>query len=313
MVSSSPTLDNTWGAALIGMILASILYGITTLQLYIYFNNYPNDERRLKILAIVTWLLDTTSLVLVCNGVYTYLVTDMHQRKELLKVNRSLDLDPLIMGCIGLLTHTYLGARVWRVCNKNTFLAMVLGILTCSLFGVAVAATVMSFEFTYWSEKASMKPLALAGTVLLVLLDTLIASILCIYLVKQRATGRDLRRVVRRVIIFAINTGLASSVLSVVNLVMFFAFPETMIFLATNFIFSKVYANCLLANLNARESLRSKGYLDDDAPSLNLSALRDTVVSPIVYRGPESHIGSQPSLNMSIVPGKSKDNLFSPA
>ncbi|KAF8646292.1 hypothetical protein AX16_007278, partial [Volvariella volvacea WC 439] len=61
--------------------------------------------------------------------------------------------------------------------------------------------------------------------------------------------------------------------MSTVNIVTFFAFPNTMIFLGTNFIFTKVYANALLANLNARASLRGRGYVSEATLSLNLSAL----------------------------------------
>jgi hypothetical protein len=42
-----------------------------------------------------------------------------------------------------------------------------------------------------------------------------------------------------------------------------------------------VYANCLLANLNVRESL---GRTEKGTLSLNLSALRDPTISAIVYR-----------------------------
>lgn len=42
-----------------------------------------------------------------------------------------------------------------------------------------------------------------------------------------------------------------------------------------------VYANCLLANLNVRDSL---GRIEQGTLSLNLSALRDPTVSTIIYR-----------------------------
>ncbi|KAF8163818.1 hypothetical protein B0H34DRAFT_795467 [Crassisporium funariophilum] len=299
-----PTVDNTWGVALMGFVVAAMLYGITTVQVYIYFFNYPQDLRRFKALAVLVWCLDTCSLALVSNGMYGYLITDITQPMRRLKVNRSLDVDPLIMGSVGFLTHTYLGARVWRVCNKNIFLGASIALLTFIDLGLAIAASIESFRFDLWTEKSSMKPLALASTALCVVLDSLIAIILCVYLVKQEPKGKDLRKIVRRVVIFAINTGLASSMLSIFNVVTFLAMPDTMIFLASTFIFTKVYANILLANLNARDSLRGKGYSNDGTLSLNLSALRTSHESAIVYRDPPTTI-SEPGIDLTTFPNDS--------
>ncbi|KAF8967243.1 hypothetical protein BDZ97DRAFT_542348 [Flammula alnicola] len=309
MSSVRPTLDNTWGAALIGLIIASMLYGVTTLQIYIYFVNYPNDTRWLKSLATSAWILDTISLGLVCDAMYGYLVTDIANPFNRLNVNRSLDVDPAIMGILAFLTHTYLGIRVWKVCNRNKILGAALGLLSLTSLALALAASIVSFRFKVWTEKVSLKPLALAGTVMVVFLDTLIATILCVYLLKQGATGKEFRRVVRRVVIFAINTGLASSIMSTVNIVTFLAFPNTMVFLGSNFIFTKVYANCLLANLNVRESLRGKGHIEEGTLSLNLSALQDRTLSAIVYREP---MNSHSSANSTLSPDNSKDELFAP-
>ncbi|KAF8160166.1 hypothetical protein BJ912DRAFT_1103603 [Pholiota molesta] len=96
-MSVQPTLDNTWGAALIGLVVASILYGMTTLQAYIYYTKYPNDVRTIKLLVLTVWILDTVSLCLVISAMYTYLVSDMFSPFRLLVVNRNLNVDPAIM------------------------------------------------------------------------------------------------------------------------------------------------------------------------------------------------------------------------
>jgi len=261
-----------------------MLYGVTTLQLYMYFVTYPNDAQRFKILAVITWILDSASMGLVASAMYGYLVTDMGNPLARIRVNRALDLDPALMGVLAFLTHGFLGTRVWLVCKKNMFLAGILAVLSCTALSLSIASSVIAFRFELWTERHAMKSLGLAGTALVVVLDTLIATILCVYLLMQRATGKNVRRIVRGVCVLAINTGLTSSLLSILNIVTFFAFPNSMIFLATNFVFTKVYANCLLANLNARESLRGQGYLDEGTITLNLSVLRrdaDESVDPI--------------------------------
>ncbi|KIK61213.1 hypothetical protein GYMLUDRAFT_243864 [Collybiopsis luxurians FD-317 M1] len=50
---------NSFGAALIGAVVAAMLYGLTTLQTYFYFMNYPGDKIQLKILVWALWLIDS--------------------------------------------------------------------------------------------------------------------------------------------------------------------------------------------------------------------------------------------------------------
>ncbi|KAF5387094.1 hypothetical protein D9615_002054 [Tricholomella constricta] len=75
--------------------------------------------------------------------------------------------------------------------------------------------------------------------------------------------------------------------MSTVNIVTFFAFPDTLIFLGSNFLFTKIYANALLANLNARESLRGRGYIKEGTITLNWSALRTNYNEVLVLNEPE--------------------------
>jgi hypothetical protein len=66
-----------------------------------------------------------------------------------------------------------------------------------------------------------MKPLALSGIIATILLDAIIAIVLCAFLFKHRdVEGRHTRKLVKKVGLYAINTGLVSSVLSVCNLAM---------------------------------------------------------------------------------------------
>ncbi|KAF9457635.1 hypothetical protein BDZ94DRAFT_1301750 [Collybia nuda] len=292
-----PTLDNTWGAALIGLVASSIIYGITTLQAYLYFTLYPNDSIQFKSLAGSVWLIDTVSLVLVCNGVYGYLVRDMAKPANRLMVNRSFDVDPALMGLLALLTHGYLGLRVWKVCRRNIWFGLLLGTLSLSAFALSITASVLSFRFEFWSQRNELKWIGLAGTILVVILDGIIAIVLCVYLLMQKVEGKGTRRIINRVLIFTINTGLASSLMSIVNIVTFFALPNTLIFLGTNFIFTKVYANAILANLNARKSLRGRGYLEQGTLTLNLSALHTNDQHLLVLNEPEGAISAPINLS----------------
>ncbi|EPQ54073.1 hypothetical protein GLOTRDRAFT_139474 [Gloeophyllum trabeum ATCC 11539] len=69
-------LTNTYGAATMGAMATLILYGITVLQTYFYFLQYPKDSPAFKLLVASLCLLDSLHIVLVCHVIYHYLVTN---------------------------------------------------------------------------------------------------------------------------------------------------------------------------------------------------------------------------------------------
>lgn len=276
------TVDNTWGAAFVGLLLAAILYGITCVQTYIYFSKYIQDSWEYKLLAGLAFALDTTSLIMMASAMYGYLITDITNPLGRLFVRRAFDIEPTLMGLLAFITHLYLGRRVWLVCKRNVWLGLLLGSLTLATLALAIASTIVSWKYRTWIQlKQGIRPLALAGIFFTVLTDTLIASVLCIALMRQirEVEGKRTRKLVRRVLIFAVNTGLACSLLSLCNLAIFFALPDTMIFLALTLIYTKVYANALFANLNAREHenrSRPRHCNKGESVSINLSTLSRT-------------------------------------
>ncbi|KAG1751872.1 hypothetical protein EDB19DRAFT_1674294 [Suillus lakei] len=48
-------IQDTFGAGFIGGMVAAILYGITTLQTYLYYVYYPRDTNGLKVLVAFIW------------------------------------------------------------------------------------------------------------------------------------------------------------------------------------------------------------------------------------------------------------------
>ena len=80
------------GAMFVGSMVSLIIYGISCLQCYFYYLNYPGDELHIKMLVLLVWVLDSLhvafsacfsgspirfSYVLapVCHAMYHYLIT----------------------------------------------------------------------------------------------------------------------------------------------------------------------------------------------------------------------------------------------
>ncbi|KAI6158133.1 hypothetical protein BKA82DRAFT_4067276 [Pisolithus tinctorius] len=63
-----------FGSTLIGGLVSAMLYGITTLQTYVYFMYYSEDASTVKFLVAAIWALDTLHVSFMCHLLYYYLI-----------------------------------------------------------------------------------------------------------------------------------------------------------------------------------------------------------------------------------------------
>ncbi|KAJ8516328.1 hypothetical protein ONZ45_g6352 [Pleurotus djamor] len=83
---ASLQVDTTMGAALIGSVCAAVLYGVSSVQTWIYFHHYEKDMWYIKYLVAGVWLFDTIHQALITHTVYCYLVTHYANPAELGKI-----------------------------------------------------------------------------------------------------------------------------------------------------------------------------------------------------------------------------------
>ncbi|KAL5512594.1 hypothetical protein ACEPAG_3247 [Sanghuangporus baumii] len=253
--STLPAIDNTYGALLIGTMIAMGLWGAATIQLYYYFNQFPNDEWRLKALVAAVWTLDTTHQGLISHTCYAYLVTNYANPPFLLTITPSLSVMVLISGIVCFLVQCFLLYRVWRLSEKNMFLVIF-------LFAMGVAQFVTTA--LYYAKGAKLTVLTLPSIAWLSKLvnslsaatDVSIAAVL-IYLLQRSRTGfRRSETLINRLIFFTINTSALTSICAIFSVIFVTVYPDALIYVAFYVNISKMYTNTFFATLNARKSTR---------------------------------------------------------
>ncbi|KAF4580333.1 hypothetical protein EYR38_003229 [Pleurotus pulmonarius] len=92
-----------------------------------------------------------------------------------------------------------------------------------------------------------------------VVCDVLITGSLVWYLRRGRGVFKQTQSLVDRLVIYSINIGLVTSMLSLVAMITWFAMPDNFIFTTFHILIGKVYVNSLLVTLNTRKTIRSTG------------------------------------------------------
>ncbi|KAJ8522209.1 hypothetical protein ONZ45_g1149 [Pleurotus djamor] len=104
-----------------------------------------------------------------------------------------------------------------------------------------------------------------------VLSDVAIAAALCVLLHGSRTGFRKTNTIVTQLIVYAINRCILTSVVAIIEVIVFALMPESLWFVAIDFVIGKLYANSLLATLNSRNAIRERG--GSQANSVGLSNL----------------------------------------
>ncbi|KAI0357404.1 hypothetical protein OH77DRAFT_1399207 [Trametes cingulata] len=212
------SLDSTFGAALVGLIVGSCLFGITLLQTFAYFRNYNNDTTFVKSLVPTT-------------ATHRYLVTNFGNTDNLDMTTWSMALQTDCNGLIGLIVEARaLRFSHWHSVSHNWVVTGIILILAVLHFGRYLVTRPAVGEVS----DECLSP------------DIIIAVSMCYYLYSKR-TG--LKR---------INTGLATSVIGTICVIAFGAMPLNFIWLGFFWIMGKCYVNSFLALLNSRDRLRDK-------------------------------------------------------
>ncbi|KAF9059748.1 hypothetical protein BDP27DRAFT_1371164 [Rhodocollybia butyracea] len=147
-------LDNLLGAAFIGIILSTVIYGVTCLQVYQYFIHHSyRDTTLLKIFVALLWTIDSFHVALLATFYYEYTVTNFGDYIFLSKVNWPLmasdhsSTQVVLADTITIMVQMFFAYRVYLLSNKQIVIPVViffvgLGQLALAIVYVAKAEQV---------------------------------------------------------------------------------------------------------------------------------------------------------------------------
>ncbi|RPD69898.1 hypothetical protein L226DRAFT_262213 [Lentinus tigrinus ALCF2SS1-7] len=255
----------------ISVFVAGILYGMTTLQTFLYWQAYPRDGTFLKSIVAFIWVLETLHTALCIRFLYAYLILGFGDIFNFLRVDWAVGLSVLTSVIVGACVQGYYIWRVWIVSGGSILWTSIIGVFAIARTGFAIGSTALCYIYPNWLKLRDYGP-ALAtvsgGLGSAALVDLLVALTLTFYL--KRGTNlwegsyyhKQSTNMVNQILLYTVNTGAITSATSVVCVILFAANKVTLTFLGFAAIQTKLYANSFLGSLNARAHLR-KTLLDN--------------------------------------------------
>ncbi|KAI1797000.1 hypothetical protein LXA43DRAFT_497930 [Ganoderma leucocontextum] len=258
-------LMTSYGPLLIGAMLSCVLYGMSVIQMFMYFNTYEQDSIRMKLYVVLVWVFETASVICVLVALWPVLILKWGSLHEL-----SLTQPPMLhrvwMTALGtFLVHMF---YIWRIFMVNGGKAL----LPCLLIPftlyqmietwVYVNAGLNNTSLTTLSGRTTTA-LGTSGRAAVAFVDIGIVVLMIYALLKDGPPQfKSSQKMIFKLIVLTINTGLWTAVFAIIVLALLIRYPNDLFYTAIDFPLTSLYLNSLLANLNARESIR--GTLDTD-------------------------------------------------
>jgi hypothetical protein len=274
-----PRFDNTLGALLVGFAISATAFGMLTIQVFAYYRHFPQDKAAYKALAALIWSLSLVDQAFIGHGVYFYTITNYLDPLPLAtgKPLWSLILQLTLGAVVGAIVKACFTLRVWRFSYRNWWLTGFLSLLVLAQLGTATVFTVKCFELPNIPRMISLKTLGSFSLGIGVVTDMSIAASLCFYLLKMRSSHSTADSMINTLIIYAVNTGLLTSTVSLSTLVLFNVMPTNFVFVCLYFVLSKLYAISFLATLNTRKIIRGRGTDPEGGKTASFSLVSESV------------------------------------
>ncbi|KAJ7176880.1 hypothetical protein C8R46DRAFT_1077587 [Mycena filopes] len=268
---SAPAFDpaSTLGAFQIGVLVSYVLYGVVNGQTYMYYKRFPTDSPNIKRLIVFIWVCELAQTICIGHALYSWTITSFG--RPLPVPPKSFDTSIFFSGIISAFVQGFFSFRIYTLSQSRIIpsIAYLLSFLRL-LIGTAVFVTALRmtslqiFEAQFGWLITTAVSIGVANDLLIT--TTLVANL------RGKRTEIQPRSVplVDRLTLWAVETGLMTSVASIATLICFLTMKTNLVWAAVFVVVSRLYSNSLLASLNSRTTLRA---MNENFPSVHLASM----------------------------------------
>ncbi|KAK0431020.1 hypothetical protein EV421DRAFT_2041483 [Armillaria borealis] len=263
-------LTSTYGSLLVGSWLACAMWGVSSLQVFIYYMNSGNiDPRFLRILVHSGTVFDTTNGILILKGQWSVLIHQYGRIEGLEEAPPEIMHHIWVETIVIVIVQLYFIRRIY-IFSKHTFRSKTQKYIT-------VAFIVIMIMLSSWQLVVVIvylinvygKPLKVVSTPLIVGFNIsymsvsvavdVAVSLSMIFLLTRTGmpTIPKTKRVVYRLIAVIVLSGALTAVTATVALVLVKFYPNALYYTIVEYSLCSLYFSTLLANLNARAYIQS--------------------------------------------------------
>ncbi|KAL1950287.1 hypothetical protein VTO73DRAFT_5411 [Trametes versicolor] len=245
--SDNVSQDNTVGVWVLSTVFAAMFYGLTFMQNLQYFDRFRRDSMAMKLLIVVLWLFDTTTMALSMQAMYMFAVARRNLPFAAIEVPGSVEAETAFSYAVVFIVQIFFVARIWCLGRQYWYLPVSIGVIAviALVTGLAAAAQASAFGVASPSHPASIDGLFAAAASLQIVTDVMINAAL--YWLCSKCKHEPISRgTIRDACVNLINRGVLSTLLQFLTTITYFASRPKMVWVSFHMASSK-------GDLNSRD------------------------------------------------------------
>ncbi|KAJ7611583.1 hypothetical protein FB45DRAFT_311425 [Roridomyces roridus] len=257
--SNMASIPSTVGAALAGCMFSVGLSAVLGFQTFLYFQIFPSDQLRYKLLVAWIWLTDTTHTILICVAVWEFAISHYGDRAAIDTIFPSLAALVAITAIITISVNVFYGWRIHKMSRQNWWITGPIAFLSIARVGLAfTTSTEMILSKTFTNFNDNFKLLLTCGLAVSAATDILVSAARYYYLRNLKQGYMMTQEVVDGIVIFTLNDGALTCAVVIACIICLLNMPRNFVWLGIYFTIAKFYSNSVLATLNLRNWYRHR-------------------------------------------------------
>ncbi|THU97153.1 hypothetical protein K435DRAFT_778185 [Dendrothele bispora CBS 962.96] len=312
---SQSAFAKSYGGTLICGFFAILFYGVSLLQTYMYYLKYTRDTIWMKLLVLFITILGTVQIGLICTTIYTYLVISYTNPSILAGGLWSVYIGVILGYIVCVIIQTFFAKMIYHLTSgvKRYLLVTGFAVFIISEFAFGICWVVMEFKSATLAQLVPwVSKLLVPLRILRMVSDGTTTLSLCLILFDANVQFKPSVKLIRTIIIYAINRFILTTIVGCVQTILMLVDPHSISALSIEFIAVHLYINSFLAALNARNRIRGANHRVSSS-YISSSDLHNHNHNNLHPRSPTNVNISLPGINTGpISPASPVQSNFSP-
>ncbi|KAI0262481.1 hypothetical protein BC834DRAFT_891571 [Gloeopeniophorella convolvens] len=266
--------DNNLGALFLGVVLSSIIYGVTWQQVYSYYTVHgANDRLLLKTFVAVLMVMDSVNLAFAIHGSYVTSITNFGDYAADARMPWSI---PSI-GITGMILEVFIqhfyAYRVYRLSRGTLYMPIIITLLSLTAFALGLVFCIRLVIIPFETEAHSHIRFFIATIAMQAACDIIITTSMVCYLMQNRTSVPRTNSVLNMLALYIISCGTLTALSGVTCLITISIFEHNWIYVPFYILQVRLYSCSFMSVLNSRDHIRQK-FMGSDGGVITMSQLQ---------------------------------------